>query len=47
VKAQKVKEVDNTNLKLWYTGTATNKNGVRVLIDRSQERCGGCEEARI
>jgi exonuclease III len=27
-KGQKVKEVDKTGSKLWYTGTTANKNGV-------------------
>jgi hypothetical protein len=27
--------VKGTGFKLWYTGTATNKNGVGVLIDKS------------
>ncbi|RCV24208.1 hypothetical protein SETIT_5G066500v2, partial [Setaria italica] len=34
-KGQKVKEVDNTSFKLWYTGIAANRNGVGVLIDKS------------
>ena len=34
-KGQKAKEVDNTGFKLWYTGTVANRNGVRVLIDKS------------
>ena len=34
-KGQKVKEVDNTGFKLWYTGTVANRNGVGVLIDKS------------
>ena len=34
-KGQNAKEVDNTGFKLWYTGTTSNKNGVRVLIDKS------------
>ena len=34
-KGQKTKEVDNTGFKLWYTGTTSNKNRVRVLIDKS------------
>jgi exonuclease III len=34
-KGQKAKEVDNTGFKLWYTGTTSNINGVRVLIDKS------------
>ena len=33
-KGQKAKEVDNTDFKLWYTGTTSNKNGVGVLIDK-------------
>lgn len=32
----KAKKVDNTDFKLWYTlGTAANRNGVGVLIDKS------------
>ena len=27
--------MDNTGFKLWYTGTVANRNGVRVLIDKS------------
>jgi hypothetical protein len=27
--------VEGTGFKLWYTGTAGNKNGVGVLIDKS------------
>jgi exonuclease III len=27
--------VDNTGFKLWYTGTTSKINGVRVLIDKS------------
>ena len=27
--------MDNTVFKLWYIGTTSNKNGVRVLIDKS------------
>jgi exonuclease III len=34
-KGQKANEVDNTGFKLWYTGTTSNINGVRVLIDKS------------
>ena len=34
-KGQKAKDVDNTGFKLGYTGTTLNKNGVRVLIDKS------------
>ena len=33
-KGQKTKEVDNTDFKLWYTGTTSNKNR-GVLIDKS------------
>jgi exonuclease III len=32
-KGQKAKEVDNTDFKLWYTGTTANRNG-EVLIDK-------------
>ena len=34
-KGQKAKEVDNTSFKLWYTGIVANRNGVRVLINKS------------
>ena len=34
-KGQKAKEVEDTGFKLWYTGTTTNRNGARVLIDKS------------
>ncbi|AQL05931.1 Retrovirus-related Pol polyprotein LINE-1 [Zea mays] len=34
-KGQNAKEVEGTGFKLWYTGTAANKNGVGVLIDKS------------
>jgi exonuclease III len=34
-KGHKAKEVDNTSFKLWYIGTTSNINGVRVLIDKS------------
>ncbi|AQK49513.1 Retrovirus-related Pol polyprotein LINE-1 [Zea mays] len=34
-KGQKAKEVEGTGFKLWYMGTAPNKNGVGVLIDKS------------
>ena len=27
--------MDNTGFKLWYTETVANRNGVRVLIDKS------------
>jgi hypothetical protein len=32
---QKVKEVEDTSFKLWYTGTTTNKNGVGIVLDKS------------
>jgi exonuclease III len=34
-KGQKVKEVENTSFKLWYSGTVANKNGVGILIDKT------------
>jgi exonuclease III len=34
-KGQKVKEVEDTDFKLWYTGTTTNKNGVGIVLDKS------------
>jgi exonuclease III len=34
-KGQKAKEVEGTCFKLWYMGTAANKNGVGVLIEKS------------
>jgi hypothetical protein len=34
-KGQKVKEVEDTSFKLWYTGTTTNKNGVGIVLDKS------------
>jgi hypothetical protein len=34
-KGQKVKEVENTGFKLWYSETVANKNGVGILIDKS------------
>jgi exonuclease III len=34
-KGQKVKEVEDTGFKLWYTGTTTNKNGVGIVLDKS------------
>jgi hypothetical protein len=34
-KGQKAKEVEGIGFKLWYIGTAANKNGVGVLIDKS------------
>jgi hypothetical protein len=29
------KEVENPDFKLWYTGKATNRNGVQVLIEKN------------
>jgi exonuclease III len=34
-KGQKVKEVEDTGFKLWYTGTTANKNGVDIVLDKS------------
>jgi hypothetical protein len=34
-KGQKVKEVEDTGFKLWYTGTTANKNGVGIVLDKS------------
>jgi exonuclease III len=34
-KGQKTKEVEDTGFKLWYTGTASNKNGVGIMLDKS------------
>jgi hypothetical protein len=34
-KGQKVKEVDNTSFKLWYTSTTANKNEVDIVLDKS------------
>jgi exonuclease III len=34
-KGQKVKEVEDTGFKVWYTGTMTNKNGVGIVLDKS------------
>jgi exonuclease III len=34
-KGQKVKEVEDTGFKLWYTGTTVNKNGVGIVLDKS------------
>jgi exonuclease III len=46
-RGQKAKEVEDTGFKLWYTGTAENKNGVGILINKSLKsgvvdvkRCG-------
>jgi hypothetical protein len=34
-KGQKVKEVEGSGFKLWYTGTTSGRNGVGILIDKS------------
>ena len=34
-RGQKAKEVEDTGFKLWYTGTAANRNGVGILINKS------------
>jgi exonuclease III len=34
-KGQKVKEVEDTSFKLWYTGTTSGRNGVGILINMS------------
>jgi exonuclease III len=34
-KGQKVKEVEDTGFKLWYTATTANKNGVGIVFDKS------------
>jgi exonuclease III len=34
-KGQKVKEVEDTIFKLWYTGTTSTKNGVGIVLDKS------------
>jgi hypothetical protein len=34
-KGQKAKEVEDTDFKLWYTGTMTNKNEVGIVLDKS------------
>jgi exonuclease III len=33
-KGQKVKEVEDTDFKVWYTGTMTNKNGVGIVLNK-------------
>ncbi|XP_044457731.1 uncharacterized protein [Triticum aestivum] len=35
-RGQKAKEVEDTDFKLWYTGTAANRNGVDYLIGRAK-----------
>jgi hypothetical protein len=46
-RGQKAKEVEDASFKLWYMGTAANKNGVGMLINKSLKsrvvdvkRCG-------
>jgi exonuclease III len=34
-KGQKAKEVEDTDFKLWYTSTTSNKNGVDIVLDKS------------
>jgi exonuclease III len=34
-RGQKAKKVEVTGFKLWYTGTAANRNGVGILINKS------------
>nr|XP_040254128.1 craniofacial development protein 2-like [Aegilops tauschii subsp. strangulata] len=34
-RGQKAKEVEDIGFKLWYTGTATNINGVGILVNKS------------
>jgi exonuclease III len=34
-KGQKAKEVEDTDFKLWYTITTSNKNGVDIVLDKS------------
>jgi hypothetical protein len=34
-KGQKVKEVEDTGFKLWYTGNTSTKNGVGIVLDKS------------
>ena len=42
-RGKKAKEVEDTGFKLWYTGTAANRNGVGILIigqcSRAVARC--------
>jgi exonuclease III len=33
--SQKVKEVEDTGFKLWYTGKERNRNDIGILIDKS------------
>jgi exonuclease III len=34
-KGQNAKVVEDTDFKLWYTGTTTNKNRVDIVLDKS------------
>uniref|UniRef100_A0A8I6WSC6 Endonuclease/exonuclease/phosphatase domain-containing protein n=1 Tax=Hordeum vulgare subsp. vulgare TaxID=112509 RepID=A0A8I6WSC6_HORVV len=34
-KGQKAKEMEDIGIKLWYTGTTSNKNGVGILVNKS------------
>jgi exonuclease III len=34
-KGRKAKKVKDSDFKLWYTGTTTNKNGVSIVFDKS------------
>jgi exonuclease III len=34
-KGQKMKEVEDTGFKIWYTGTTANKNGVGIVLDKN------------
>jgi hypothetical protein len=34
-KGQKMKEVEDTGFKLWYTGNTSTKNGVGIVLDKS------------
>jgi exonuclease III len=36
-KGQKTNEVEDTDFKLWYTDTTTNKNEVCIVLDKSIE----------
>jgi hypothetical protein len=35
LKGQKVKEVEDTGFKLWYTGNMSTKNDVGIVLDKS------------
>jgi hypothetical protein len=34
-KGQKVKKVEDTGFKLWYTGNMSTNNGVSIVLDKS------------